>query len=50
MKTFILVWVGLLPLLLFAAYEKEELVPVETEKPAETLDDGASGVVPEGFL
>lgn len=50
MKTFILVWVGLLPLLLFAACEKEELVPVETEKPAETPDDGGSGVVPEGYF
>lgn len=50
MKTFILVWVGLLPLLLFAACEKEELVPVETEKPTETPDDGGSGVVPEGYF
>lgn len=50
MKTFILVWAGLLPLLLFAACEKEELVPVETEKPTETPDDGGSGVVPEGYF
>lgn len=50
MKTFILVWVGLLPLLLFAACEKDELVPVETEKPGETPDDGGSGVVPEGYF
>lgn len=31
MKTFILVWVGLLPLLLFAACEKEVNLLAETE-------------------
>lgn len=50
MKTFILAWASLLPAMFFAACEKEDPVPVETEKPVETPDGGESGVVPEGYF